>query len=170
MCEPDFQIEPLGPQHHRRGFICSIKPLEYYFHTQAGQDARKRVAAVFVLTPDGRTVVGFYTLSQFSVHLSDMPPDAVRRLSKYPEVPATLLGRLAVADAYRGQRLGEKLLIDALQRCLAHSKEIASFAVVVDAKNDDARRFYLRYGFLELPGIQNRFFLPTETIEQLGLQ
>lgn len=169
MCEPDFQIEPLGPQHDRRGFTCNIKPLEYYFHTQAGQDARKRVAAVFVLTPDGRTVVGFYTLSQFSVHLSDMPPEAVRRLSKYPDVPATLLGRLALTDAYKGRKLGEKLLMDALQRCLAHSREIASFAVVVDAKNDDARRFYLRYGFLELPGVTNRFFLPMETIEQLGL-
>ena len=98
-----------------------------------------------------------------------MPPEAVRRLSKYPDVPATLLGRLALTDAYKGRKLGEKLLMDALQRCLAHSREIASFAVVVDAKNDDARRFYLRYGFLELPGVTNRFFLPMETIEQLGL-
>jgi GNAT superfamily N-acetyltransferase len=171
VCEPDFRVEPFAKsQHDREGFTCSINALEYYLHNQANQDAKKGVAAVFVLTPDGRTIAGYYTLSQFSIRLHDIPPETARRLTRYPEVPATLLGRLAVSDEYRGRGLGEKLLLDALQRCLHHSRQIASLAVVVDAKNDEARRFYLRYGFLDLPGVPNRLFIPMGTIEQLPLR
>lgn len=167
MSAPDFRIEQLGPPHNRAGFRCDIEALENYLHDQARQDAQKGVAAVFVLTPDGRAIAGYYTLSQFSVTLEDIPPDTARRLPKYPDVPATLIGRLAMSDEHRGQGLGEKLLLDALQRCLVHSKEIASVAVVVDAKDDRAKSFYQKYGFLELLGVPNRLFLPMKTIEQL---
>ena len=59
------------------------------------------------------------------------------------------------------------MLVDALRRCADHSGEIGSFAVIVDAKDDDAKNFYQKYGFIELPGIQNRLFLPMKTIEQM---
>ena len=82
-------------------------------------------------------------------------------------VSATLLGRLAVSTAFRGQGVGEFLLMDALYRCLASSKQIASAGVIVDAKDEPAARFYKKYGFGELPKIENRLFLPMGTIEQL---
>ena len=167
MSAAEFRIEPLGPAHNREGFTCSAKALEHYLRNHAAQDVKKKVAAVFVLTPDGNTVAGYYALSQFSVRLGDLPADRVRRLPKYPNIPATLLGRLAVSDNYRRQGLGEKLLVDALRRCADHSGEIGSFAVIVDAKDDDAKNFYQKYGFIELPGIQNRLFLPMKTIEQM---
>ncbi len=166
MCAPDFEIEPLGSKHEREAFTCSSEPLQRYLRNQAKQDARKQTAVVYVLTPDGRTIAGYYTLSQFSIKLHDIPPDTARRLAKYPDVPATLIGRLAVDDKYRGQRLGEKLLLDALHRCLLHSRQIASCTVVVDAKDAEAKSFYQKYGFLKLPGIPNRLFLPMATIEQ----
>ncbi len=128
---------------------------------------KKRVAAVFVLSSDGKTIAGYYTLSQYSVELGEMPETSARRLPKYPDVPATLLGRLAVSTAFRGQGLGELLLMDALHRSLALSRQVASAAVIVDAKNSQAMRFYQRYGFLELPNLPRRLFLPMATVEQL---
>ncbi len=164
---PEFQIQPLGPHHNRADFSCGVEPLDNYLNRQAGQDVKRRVAAAFVLSPDGRTVAGYYTLSQFSVDLGVIPPHIAKRRPRYPMVPATLIGRLAVSVTFRQQGLGEVLLMDALHRSLVLSEQVASAAVIVDAKNDQARRFYLKYGFLELPGISGRLFLPMKTVEQL---
>ena len=167
MAQPGFEVQPLGPHHNRSGFSCGVQPLDDYLRKQAGQDLKKRVAAVFVLTPDGEVVAGYYTLSQFSVGLGVLPPDIARKLPKYPLVPATLIGRLAVDTSFRGMGIGELLLMDALHRSLTLSKQIASAAVVVDAKNDRALLFYRNYGFLELPGVKGRLFLPMATVEEM---
>lgn len=113
--------------------------------------------------------MGFYTLSALSIRLQELPADIAKRLPKYPAVPATLLGRLAVDEGARGRRYGELLLMDALARSLRASRTVASAAVVVDAKDDDARRFYERYDFLSLPDSPQRLFLPMRTIAVLGL-
>lgn len=159
-----FQIEPLASAQDRAAFSCGVEALDHYLRKQAGQDVRKRVAAVFVLTPNGKTIAGYYTLSQFSVELDAVPEEVAKRLPKYPRLPATLIGRLAVASEFRGQGLGEYLLMDALNRSLAASKEIASTAVIVDAKDENTATFYRKYGFLNLPTIPNRLFLPMKTI------
>ena len=163
----DFRVEPLGKAHDRAAFSCGSEALDNYLKTQASQDIAKRVAACFVLTPKGKTVAGFYTLSQYSVDLVALPEEIVKKLPKYPEVPATLVGRLAISERFRGQGLGEFLLLDALYRCLQQSKQVASAAVVVDAKYDAAKRFYEHFGFLSLPETPNRLFLPIKTIERL---
>ena len=82
-------------------------------------------------------------------------------------VPATLLGRLAVAQSFRGERLGEFLLMDALHRSLALSEEIASVGVVVDAIDESAVAFYRHYGFFELLAGDRPLFFPMGTIAQL---
>jgi predicted GNAT family N-acyltransferase len=163
----NFRIEPLGKAHHRAAFSCGNEALDDYLRTQASQDVAKHVAVCFVLTPDGKTVAGFYTLSQYSVDLVKLPEEIAKRLPKYPEVPATLLGRLAVRESFRGQKLGEFLLIDALHRCLRNSSEVASAAVVVDAKDQAAQRFYEHFEFMSLPDTPGRLFLPMRTIEKL---
>lgn len=162
-----YVIEPLGAKHSRAAFSCAVPALDNYLHTQARQDLKKRVAVPFVLTEDGKTVAGYYTLSQFAVELEAVPEMVAKKLPKYPMVPVTLLGRLAVSTAYRGQKLGEMLLMDALGRSLELSKRVASVAVIVDAKDDPAVSFYRRYGFLDLPKIGRRLFLPMGTVEQL---
>ena len=163
----EFQVQPLGPHHNRADFSCGVEPLDNYLKRQAGQDVKKRVAAVFVLSPNGREIAGYYTLAQFSVELGTVPQHIAKTLPKYPMVPAALIGRLAVSTVSRGQGLGEILLMDALHRSLLLSAQIASTAVIVDAKDDQARRFYVKYGFLELPGITGRLFLPMKSIERL---
>ncbi len=163
----DFRVEPLGKAHDRAAFSCGIEALDNYLKKQAGQDVAKRVAICFVLTPGGRTIAGFYTLSQYCVDLGKLPEEIAKRLPKYPEIPATLLGRLAVSEQFKGQGLGEFLLLDALHRSLEQSRRVASAAVIVDAKDEAARHFYEHFGFLPLPATPNRLFLPMKTIEEL---
>ena len=90
-----MRVEVLGPQHDRASFESGAEPLDRYFRVQAGQDARKNMAAPFVLVlPDG-TIAGYYTLSSTAVNVGDWPAQTVRKLPRYPLIPATLLGRLA---------------------------------------------------------------------------
>src|SRR6266404_5250017 len=131
-----YRIEALGGHHDRTTFSCGVEPLNRYLRIQAGQDARKRVASCFVLTDDAGSLAGYYTLSATSIALADLPPDLAKRLPRYPAIPATLMGRLAVDYRRRGQRLGELLLFDAFSRTLR--SDIASYAFVVDAKDDAA--------------------------------
>jgi ribosomal protein S18 acetylase RimI-like enzyme len=165
--KPRFVVEPLGPKHDRAAFSCGVQTLDTYLHKQAGQDLKKRVAVPFVITPDGATIAGYYTLSQYSVQLDEVPAEVAKKLPKYPMVPATLLGRLAVSSGFRGQGHGATLLMDALYRTLHHSREVASAGVIVDAKDAAAIAFYKKYGFLELPRIERRLFQPMGTVEEL---
>jgi predicted GNAT family N-acyltransferase len=163
----DFGVEPLGKSHDRAAFSCGMEPLDNYLQKQASQDVAKRVAVCFVLRPDGKTVAGYYTLSQYSVDLVKLPEEMTKRLPRYPEVPTTLLGRLAVSNRFRGQKLGEFLLLDALYRCWQQSKQVASAAVIVDAKDEAAKRFYEHFEFIPLPDTPRRLFLPMRTIGNL---
>lgn len=168
--EIPIRIEPLAASHDRTAFACGIDVLDRYLRTQASQDVEKRVAAAFVLTePPARVVLGFYTLAAASILLRELPATLARRLPKYPQVPATLLGRLAIDQRVRGRGYGELLLLDALARSFTASTTIGAAAVIVDAKDDAAHRFYTRYGFDALPGHPRRLYLPMRTIAALGL-
>lgn len=162
-----FRSEVLNSNHDRGAFECGIAPLDHYIQKQAGQDSRKHVATVFVLTNDGKAIAGYYSLSQYSVKLGDLPPWMVAKLPRYPDVPATLIGRLARDKRFRGKGIGELLLMDALARCLTVSKQVACSAIIVDAKDDVAKDFYKKYGFMELPGIGNRLFIPIGTVKTM---
>lgn len=149
-----IKVEPLGADHDRSRFTCGVPALDRYFREQAGQDARRRVAAPFVAVDAAHEVHGFYTLSAASIQLAEVPPELAKRLPRYPRLPATLLGRLATDVAARGVGLGQFMLVDALHRAVR--SEIASFAFVVEAKDEGASRFYEREGFIRLPNDQNR--------------
>ncbi|PWU18246.1 MAG: GNAT family N-acetyltransferase [Verrucomicrobia bacterium] len=165
-----YRIEALSGQ-DRSSFDCGIEELNRYLRQQAGQDSRKGVAVPFLLVHRQTNVIaGFYTLSNTAVELTALPESLAKKLPRYPIVPATLLGRLAVDVRHRGVGLGEFLLLDALSRSLAASSEVASFAVVVDAKDQSARGFYLKFGFLPFPESPNRLLLPMQTISAMALQ
>lgn len=160
------RIEALSDQHDRGGFDCGVEPLDRYFRTQVGQDMRRRVATCFVLLEAGMaSVLGFYTLAATSITLTDLPAAMTKRLPRYPTIPATLMGRLAVDGRQRGRRLGELLLLDAFARALRN--EIASFAFVVDAKDEGAAAFYARYGLMPLGAGGRRLFLPMAEVAKL---
>jgi GNAT superfamily N-acetyltransferase len=159
------RVETLDARHDRLSFNCGVEALDRYFHVQAGQDSRRDVVAPFVLVDADGTIVGFYTLAASSVPIGDLPSDSVRKLPRYPVVPATLLGRLAIDLRYRGLGAGRHLLMDALRR--STRSEIASFAVVVDAKDEEARDFYRRDGFMPFQRDPMRLFLPMATIKKV---
>ena len=104
-------------------------------------------------------------MSSASTVLDQMPDDIVKKLSRYPEVPAVLIGRLARDVNFSG--VGNMLLLDALTRSLKHSGNVTAAVVVVDVKNEQARKFYQRYGFVDIAEISNRMFLPMDTDEKL---
>ena len=162
-------IEPLGKHHDRAAFACGKEALDLYLKNQASQDARRHVAAPFVLLkePGSTSVLGYYTLSAFAVDLGDLPDIVAGKLPHYQAIPATLLGRLGLDRRYRGQGLGEALLMDALYRSLDQSGEIAAAAVVVDAMDEDARRFYRHFNFIAFPERRDRLLLPMKTVEAL---
>jgi GNAT superfamily N-acetyltransferase len=142
-----------------------VESLEQYFKTQAGQDVKKRVAAVFVLAEDAN-VLGYYTLSSYAIEPGALPPDLARRFPGYPKLPAVLIGRLARDQKYKGQGIGEFLLVDALRRCLENSTTVGAIAVIVEAENEKARNFYLGYGFIQFPAHENKLFILMGTIRE----
>ncbi len=163
-----LRIEPLNKEHDRVAFSCGVPALDRYLQKQAGQDARRYAAAPFVLCEgNAPAVLGYYTLSAIGIDVRDLPDETARKLPRYPEIPATLIGRLAVDRHRRGERLGEFLLMDALYRSLRQAGEIAAAAVVVDAKDDDARRFYEAYDFRIFPDRPDRLFLPMAAVKKL---
>jgi len=163
----DYTVQRLDRGHDRVAFSSGVEPLDHYLRTQASQDERRRVASVYVLVTQGSpTVIGYYTLSAAAVAYNSLPPDVTKKLPHYPVVPATLIGRLAVDQRYRGQHLGTRLLLDAFARGLQASEGIASAMIVVDAKDEAAQRFYEHYGFRLLPAQQTRLFLLMATIER----
>lgn len=169
MNEPRLVIEPLGPQHDRESFACGEPALDDYLRRRASQDARRRVARVFVAAGAAAgEIAGYYTLSAASFEKDELPAGIAKRLPHYP-VPAVVIGRLAVSRSFQGRGLGETLLLDAVRRVVRASASIAAYAVVVDAKNDAARAFYERYGFRPFPATPRRLFLPLATFEKLRL-
>jgi GNAT superfamily N-acetyltransferase len=166
MADQELYFEPLG-NHNRAAFSCGVEALDRYFREQAGQDYRKDLAVPFVLyDPETQRVAGFYTLSSNSVVLQSLPLSIGRRIP-YEQVPIVLLGRIAVDAHYQGRGLGEVLLVDALTRAYETSKMIGAMAIIVDAKDDTARRFYEKYGFQRMEDNEYRLFLPMKTIATL---
>jgi GNAT superfamily N-acetyltransferase len=154
-----FVIEPLAPGHDRTEFACGVDALDRYLRHQAGQDVRRRVTACFVVREiaTGR-IAGYYTLAAGGVLLAEMPAALAKRLPRYPSVPVARLGRLAVALAFHGHKLGGALLWDAVDR--ATRSEVAVYALVVDAKDEQAESFYRHHGFVDFGGAPRSLILP----------
>ena len=163
-----YRIDLLGKSHERAAFSCGSAALDRYLKQQASQDAEKSVAAPFVLTaPPALQVLGYYTLSASLVNTSDLPDTLAKKLPRYPQLPVTLLGRLAVDQSVKGKGVGQYLLLDALRRCLGAAANIAAMAVLVDAKDDAAEAFYRHFSFLPLQQQPRRLFIPMKVIAGL---
>ncbi len=121
--------------------------MDRYLARQAGQDVRRRIARVFVCAA-GETdaVPGFYALSALSIDLASLPGQLSRKLPRHP-VPCALIGRLAVDGSVHWRGLGSMLLSDAVERTMIAGETVAMHALIA---NDDAKRFYERFGFVPL--------------------
>jgi predicted GNAT family N-acyltransferase len=168
-----FRYEPLGSHHLplRRRFRCGDETLDVYLRSKrAWQDQAQDLAAVWVLyDPTQNRIAGYYTLSGLYVQRHLLPEERREGKTRYEEYPATLLGRMARDLEYANQKIGERLLLDALKRALDASGVVASYAVVVDAGTPEVEGFYQYYGFerLETEQYERRYYLPMASIRQL---
>lgn len=156
----------LATTHEKAKFSCGKSMLDNYIQKQAKQDVRSKVSACFILSDDDKEIKGYYTLSNGSIPNSQLPESVLKKLPRYHNLPVTLLGRLAVDIKFKGQKLGSKILLDALKRSYDASASIVSMAVIVDPIDQNATNFYTKFGFTLLPD-SGRMFLPMVTIEQL---
>jgi predicted GNAT family N-acyltransferase len=160
-----FIVEHLGKKHDKASFSCGVQELDTYLKNQAGQDAKKKVSAPFVLIDACQNkVAGYYTLSMNSIVTKALPEATTKKLPKYPHLPSVLMGRLAIDQSYKGQKLGAFLLIDALKRTDEISTSIAATFFIVDAKDEAARSFYKHFGFETMEDDPFRLYLPMKTV------
>ncbi|HEY9249121.1 MAG TPA: GNAT family N-acetyltransferase [Rariglobus sp.] len=160
-----FRIERLDPAKHRReAFRCESAPLTNFIQKRARKEMDARASACFVLVPesDPGRIAGYYTLTQTSIVLGKLPVELTKKLPRYPELGAPLIGRLARDLAWRGTGIGGMLLIEALRRCVRQSEEAGAIVVVTDPKDEKARAFYTAYGFQPLD--DRRMFIPMNTV------
>ena len=154
----EYRFEPLGDQHDRAAFSCGVESLDQYFRGDPiRQDISRNTYNAFVLSHDGISVAGFYTLSPISILSVGLPHSLAKKLPKRP-IGATLHGRMGIEKSLQGQGLGELLLTDALYKAWQASKFVSSWAVVVDAK-EGARDFYIKHEFTPFATQPNRLFL-----------
>lgn len=164
-----LKIEPLDSRRHvRSDFCCGKDSLDNYICKQASQDFKRRVSTVFVLIDNPEfNVLAYYTLSSYTVDITALDEDFAKRLPRYPQLPTTLLGRLAVDNRQKGKRFGELMLVDALRRSLNASAQIASLAVIAEALDERALDFYIKYGFQQFRQNPMKLYLPMKSVEEL---
>lgn len=135
-------------QHDRLAFSSGVAELDAYLHRFAVQQSKKGIAVVRVLidTDNPKTILGYYSLSAAQIDALQMDEHTQQKLPRYP-VPCFRLGRLATHLAHRKLGLGRLLMGCAVERCLEAKKHVAAYALVVDAKGEDAKAFYEHYGF-----------------------
>jgi ribosomal protein S18 acetylase RimI-like enzyme len=156
-----FRIELLG-KHDRTAFSSREESLDRYLREQVTQDIRRRLSNCFVALDAVGALAGYYTFAATSVPLTELPADITRRLPRYPSMPAGLIGRLAIDQRFQRQGLGSLLVVDAAARAMR--AEPAIYALVVDAKSEDAAGFYLRLGFQRFLSQPMRLFIPIAEI------
>jgi len=167
--EAPFRLETLSEQHDRTAFHSGEEALDRYFQTQATQDIRRRIANCFVAVEavTGQ-VAAYYTIAAASIPLVDLPAEDAKRLPGYPTLPAVRIGRLAVDSRFQRRGLGGALLVDAMRRTLQAPPAV--YALVVDAKNDQAAAFYRKYGFRAILNHTQMMFIPMATAQKAFLE
>lgn len=158
-------IENLSSRHDRTAFDCGVEDLNTYLKEYSGQHERRGMSRTYVAVEEGeKLALGYYSISSGAVAFDLVPEN----LPHHP-VPVALIGRLAVDKSARGLGLGEMLLVHGLRSAQRASEVVGIYAVVVDAWDQAAREFYLKYGFNELRDDQLHLYLPMKVIRQLEL-
>ncbi|MGU3494400.1 GNAT family N-acetyltransferase [Xanthobacteraceae bacterium A53D] len=160
-----MDIAPFDPKRHDRGsFDCGVDALNRYIRELANQDIKRSLTRVHVLA-DGPRIVGYYTISAHSVARSALPQGI--NPGAYGELPFLLLGRLAVDKAWQGQGYGDALIVHAFKTTRSAARQVGILGMIVDAKDEQAARFYAGFGFRPLSGTASRLVLPISAMDRL---
>ena len=166
-----FRFEKLSRDFARADFDCGIESLNVFLKRYALQNLKKNVSVtiVAVSAEKPKKILGYYSVSMAQVTFEELPEDLSKGIPRYYPVPALRIGKLTVDRSTQGMGLGGELLRDALMRALDLSSEIGTCVVLVDAIDaidENAKRFYERYGFVALLDLPLSLVLPVETIAE----
>jgi len=162
-----LKIELLSKLHNKKDFDCGVKALNFYLRTMASQHSRKGISRTYILTEEKNKtlILGYVTITACEIK-SDTLPDQFSK--KYPLIiSGAKIGRLAVSKPYQKQGLGEQLLIYAMHQTIIVHNAVGLCGMIVDAKDDKAKEYYKKYGFIPLPGLPLTLFLPIRSILSL---
>ena len=157
-----FEEQLLDPKRHdRSGFACGEPALDAFLQRHAHQNMRKGISQTWVLVPQDEpiTIAGYYCLAPAEVDLANLQPADARPLPPYP-IPCFRMGRLARALRWRGEGIGALLIGLAVERALQARQSVGGYALIVDAKGEEAKTFYRRYGFRPHLDTPNSLYLP----------
>lgn len=157
-----LEEKPLDPAvHERAAFDCGVPELDTYLQRYADQHRRRGITNVYVLVDDQAPhhILGYYTLSAAEVDVEELGEADRKKLPRYP-IPCFRMGRLASRTDQRGRGLGKLLVACAVDRCLQARVQVAAYALIVDAKDANAREFYEHYGFTSFPSRPLTLYLP----------
>ena len=171
--ESTLKIELLGKEHHRDAFDCGVEELNIFLKKHANQNQKNHISRTFVAIDEDlpvinqkKEILGFYTLAT-----GEMDPALLPESIKHPQysVSVAKLARLAVDLKHQRKNIGRILLYDGFKKIKAASQMVGIFAVVVDAKDANAKSFYQKYGFAEVLDSNLKLFMPMKMIEQLAM-
>jgi len=148
-------------RHDRQAFTSGVGELDVYLQRFAAQQSKKGIAVVRVLvdTDAPNTLLGYYSLSAAQIDAVQLDPRTQQKLPRYP-VPCFRMGRLAAHVQHQGRGLGRLLVGCAIERCLEARKQVGAYALVVDAKGEEAKSFYEHYGFVACRDDPMALYLP----------
>ncbi len=159
-------IEPLTNSHDRAGFDCGSEPLNRFLQQVARQHAERGLSRTFVVVESDavtpKPILGFFSLAATEADTEHLPPNLSKKLPR--KIPAARLGRLAISKNQQGQGIGSALMIEVLRKTAHVSEDLGCCGLFVDAKDERAADFYLRFGFLPLPDQPLTLFLPIQTV------
>ena len=162
-----LKIKLLTRKFNRKDFHCGSFELDSYLKNTARQHIKKEISKTFIIYDDEKEseILGFYTLAGCEVVSEKLPAEYAK---KYPKkIPAAKLARLAVSKNIQRQGIGYLMMLDAFKRILSVSKHLGIVGFFVDAKDAEAKHYYLQYGFIRLPDDPLKLFLPISTIKEL---
>jgi GNAT superfamily N-acetyltransferase len=166
MSVPDWHEEPISKRHDRNSFDCGEPALNEFLRRHARQSHDKGAAKTFlaISNEDAKAILGFYSLCPASLEYDRAPPLIRKGLARH-DVPIFRLGRLAVSRSVQGQGLGGQLLLAAGRRCLLAATEVGGVALLIDAKDERAAKWYATYGATRLADAPLSLVLPLTTIK-----
>ncbi len=162
------KIELLSRTHDREGFDCGSEPLNAFFRQTARQHTERGISRTFVLVDEGarepKPVLGFFTLNICQIRAGQLSPELARKLPR--DVAGIKLGRLAIAADRQRQGLGKMLLVAAMEKVVEVFESAGGIGLFVDAKDEAAKDYYVRFGFVALPDNPLQLFLPLATLRK----
>lgn len=146
-----------------KSFDCGEKSLNDWLHTRAIKNEKNHASRTYIITEESK-VLGYYTLATGSVEHTDTPNKLKRNMPD--PIPVVILGRLAIDKNYQERGLGGALFKDAILRTINISRKIGIKAILVHALSENAKKFYLQYGFIVSPIDDMTLFLSIDNLKE----